>query len=48
VPGKGNGSGVEVDRFDGQIWTIADGRVLRLEIGSTDRAATPEAAGIAE
>jgi ketosteroid isomerase-like protein len=46
--GKGKGSGVEVDRFNGQVWTLADGRVVRLEIGFDDLAAALEAAGIAE
>jgi ketosteroid isomerase-like protein len=46
--GKGKGSGVEVERFNGQIWTVRDGLVVRLEIGFTDRASVLEAAGLSE
>ena len=44
--GKGKGSGVEVERFNGQVWTVRDGLVVRLEIGFTDRAQALEAAGL--
>jgi ketosteroid isomerase-like protein len=47
--GKGKGSGVEVERpVNGQVWTLRNGRVVRLEFGFTDRKATLEAAGIYE
>ena len=46
--GKGKGSGVEVERFNGQVWTLRGGRIVRLEIGYTDREATLEAAGLSE
>jgi ketosteroid isomerase-like protein len=45
--GKGKGSGVEVARpVNGQVWTIRDGRVTRLEFGFTDRNEALEAAGL--
>ena len=46
--GKGKGSGVEVERFNGQVWTVRDGLVVRLEVGFSDRAAVLEAAGLSE
>jgi uncharacterized protein len=46
--GTGKGSGVEVERFNGQVWTIRDGLVVRLEVGFLDRAAALEAAGLSE
>jgi ketosteroid isomerase-like protein len=47
--GKGKRSGVEVERpFNGQVWTVHDGRVVRLEFGFTDREATLQAAGLSE
>ena len=46
--GTGKGSGVEVERFNGQLFTLREGRVIRLEIGFTDRAAVLEAAGLRE
>ena len=46
--GKGKGSGVEVERFNGQVWTVRDRLVSRLEVGFTDRASVLEAAGLRE
>jgi uncharacterized protein len=46
--GKGRGSGVEVERFNGQVWTVRQGRIVRLEIGFTDRAEALKAAGLSE
>ena len=47
--GKGRGSGIEVERpVNGQVWTIRAGRVIRLEIGYTNRQAALEAAGLSE
>ena len=46
--GRGKGSGVTVERFNGQVWTVRDGLVVRLEIGYTDAEAVLEAAGLAE
>jgi ketosteroid isomerase-like protein len=41
--GRGKGSGVTVERFNGQVWTVRDRLVVRLEIGYTDREAILEA-----
>ena len=47
--GTGKGSGVEVERpVNGQVWTIREGRVVRLDLGFTDREAALEAAGLSE
>ena len=47
--GKGRGSGIEVERpFNGQVWTVRDGRVVRLEFGFSDRESTLQAAGLSE
>ena len=46
--GTGRQSGVGVERFNGQVWTLRGGRVVRLEIGYTDRRAVLEAVGLAE
>ena len=46
--GKGKGSGVEVDRPNAQIWTLRDGRVMRLAYGFTNRTEALEAAGLLE
>ncbi len=47
--GKGRGSGVEVERpVNGQVWTIREGRVTRLEFGFSDRDEALEAAGLSE
>lgn len=46
--GKGKGSGVEVERFNGQVWTLREGLVVRLEVGFTDRASVLEAVGLSE
>ena len=49
LTGKGKGSGVEVERpVNGQVWTVRNGRIVRLEFGFTDRKATLEAAGLSE
>jgi ketosteroid isomerase-like protein len=36
LTGKGTGSGIEVTQSWGAIWTVRDGRVLRMELGYTD------------
>ena len=46
--GKGKGSGVEVARPTGQVWTLRDGRIVRWEIGYTDRSQALEAVGLRE
>jgi ketosteroid isomerase-like protein len=47
--GKGKGSGVEVERpVNGQVWTLRNGRIVRLEFGFTDREAILKAAGLSE
>ena len=47
--GKGRASGIEVERtFNGQVWTVAQGRVVRMEFGFTSREAMLEAAGLLE
>ena len=47
--GKGKGSGVEVTRTSSaQLATIRNGRIVRWEIGFTDRAEALEAAGVRE
>lgn len=46
--GKGKGSGVEVQRPTAQVWTLRGGRVVRWEVGYTDRAKALEAAGLRE
>jgi uncharacterized protein len=46
--GKGKGSGVDVERFNGQVWTVRNGLVVRLEIGYTDREAALAAVGLRE
>ena len=49
LTGKGKSSGVEVERpVNGQVWTMRNGRIVRLEFGFTDREATLEAAGLLE
>ena len=42
--GKGKGSGVEVAQSWGAIWTVRDGRVVRMELGYPDREAALAAA----
>jgi ketosteroid isomerase-like protein len=47
--GKGKASGIEVERsFNGQVWTVRNGRIVRLEFGFTDRESTLAAAGLSE
>jgi ketosteroid isomerase-like protein len=47
--GKGKASGVEVTRAtSGQVATLRNGRVIRWEIGFTDRREALEAAGLSE
>lgn len=46
--GKGRGGGVGVERFSAQIATLRNGRLVRWEIGYTDREAALEAAGLQE
>ena len=46
--GKGRGSGIEVDQPIAGIWTVRDGRVVRWEVGYTDRAEALEAVGLSE
>ena len=42
--GKGKGSGIEVAQSWGAIWTVRDGRVVRMELGYADRDAALAAA----
>lgn len=46
--GKGKGSGVEVRRPTAQVWTLRGGRVVRWDVGYTNRAQALEAAGLRE
>jgi uncharacterized protein len=46
--GKGKGSGVEVQQPVAHVFTLHDGRVVRSELGFTDRADALEAAGLRE
>jgi hypothetical protein len=46
--GKGKSSGVEVEQPIAGIWTVRDGRVVRIEIGYTDPREALEAAGLEE
>ena len=47
--GKGKGSGVEVTRTSSaQVATLRNGRIVRWEIGYTDRSEALEAAGLSE
>ena len=44
--GKGSGSGVEVNQPMADVFTLHGGRVVRCEIGYSDRAEAFEAAGL--
>jgi ketosteroid isomerase-like protein len=44
--GKGKGSGVEVAQTWGAVWTVRDGRIVRLELSYPDREAALAAAGL--
>jgi ketosteroid isomerase-like protein len=46
--GRGKASGVKVEQPIAGIWTVQDGRILRGEIGYTDRGEALEAAGLKE
>jgi ketosteroid isomerase-like protein len=46
--GKGKSSGVKVERPLAAIWTVRDGRVIRVETSYVDRRAALEAVGLAE
>lgn len=46
--GKGKGSGAEVEQPIAGIWTVRDGRVVRIEIGYTDPSEALEVAGLRE
>src|SRR5688500_17549955 len=48
VSGKGRGSGVEAEMHVFNIWTLSQGKVVRLAGGYTERAETLEAAGISD
>jgi len=45
--GRGHGSGIEVEGELAWVWTLRDGRILRVE-GDFDRASALEAAGLEE
>jgi len=45
---RGKGSGVEVDQPIADVFTLQGGRVVRCEIGFSDRAEALEAAGLSE
>ena len=46
--GKGKASGVEVEQPIAGIWNVRGGRVVRVELGYTDRREALEAAGLSE
>jgi uncharacterized protein len=46
--GKGKGSGIEVQQPVAHVFTLHDGRVVRWELGYTDRGEALEAAGLAD
>jgi ketosteroid isomerase-like protein len=46
--GKGKGSGAEVEQSVAGIWTVRNGRVVRVEIGYTDPREALEAVGLSE
>jgi uncharacterized protein len=46
--GKGRGSGVEVVQPIAHIFTLRDGRIVRSELGYSDRGAALKAAGLSE
>ena len=48
VSGKGRGSGVEAEMHVFNIWTLRQGKVIRLEGGYRERAEALEAAGRSE
>ena len=37
--GRGKGSGVSIERYHAQVWTLRDGRVLRIEVWESREAA---------
>ena len=47
VTGRGQGSGIEVEGQLAWVWTLRDGRILRVE-GDFDRESALEAAGLRE
>jgi ketosteroid isomerase-like protein len=47
VTGRGQGSGIEVESQLAWVWTLRNGRILRVE-GDFDRDAALEAAGLSE
>jgi uncharacterized protein len=46
--GKGKGSGIEVQQPVAHVFTLHDGRVVRVELGYTGRGDALEAAGLQE
>ena len=46
--GRGKASGVEVEQPIAGIWNVRDGRVVRVELGYTDRSEALRAAGLSE
>jgi ketosteroid isomerase-like protein len=46
--GTGKASGVEVEQPVAGVWTVRDGRIVRGELGYTDRREALEAAGLRE
>ena len=46
--GKGKGSGIEVEQSVAGIWTVRNGRVVRIEVGYTDVHEALEAVGLSE
>ena len=46
--GTGKGSGVEVQQPTAHVFTVKDGRVVRWELGYTERREALEAAGLSE
>ena len=46
--GKGKGSGVEVEQSVAGIWTVRDGRIVRIEIGYASPREALEAVGLSD
>jgi ketosteroid isomerase-like protein len=46
--GKGKASGAEVGQPIAGVWSVRDGRIVRIEVGYTDRREALAAAGLSE
>jgi ketosteroid isomerase-like protein len=47
VHAKGRGSGVDIERLDGAVWTLREGKLIRLDYYGS-KAAALEAVGLRE